>query len=81
MKNLIRKFVSLFSKKPAHHHCLEVGLTDECEYGCKIIQCACGDRVVSHRRIYGCKMESHTDYSVPRRLSRNGCRTMDFREI
>lgn len=82
MKNLVRKLVSIFSKKPKYyHHWLEVGLTDECEHGCKVLRCSCGEMMISHRKIYGCTMNSHADYRYPRTLSRNGCRTMDVREI
>lgn len=42
-------------KKAKHHHrWLEVGLTDECKHGCKVLRCACNETTVSHRRIYGC---------------------------
>lgn len=46
-------------RAPEHVHTLvEVGLTDECEYGCKIVACSSGDTapVVSHRAIYGCPL-------------------------
>lgn len=61
MKNLVRKFVSLFTnKKPAHHHYyVESGMTNECDFGCKIVKCqdrACGNKIVSHSRIYGCPL-------------------------
>lgn len=44
-------------RAPEHvHNLVEVGLTDECEYGCKILACSAGDTqpVVSHRAVYGC---------------------------
>lgn len=39
---------------PHVHDMVEVALTDDCDYGCKVLACKCGERVVSHRRVYGC---------------------------
>ncbi|MFI6824156.1 DUF6284 family protein [Micromonospora sp. NPDC050187] len=34
---------------------VEVGLTTDCAYGCKILRCPnCGREQVSHRAVYGC---------------------------
>ncbi|MFY1620056.1 hypothetical protein [Micromonospora sp. WMMD736] len=38
------------------HRMVEVALTDECDHGCKVLECECGLRTVSHRRIYGCPL-------------------------
>lgn len=32
----------------------EIGMTNDCDYGCKIMACPCGVHLVSHRAIYGC---------------------------
>lgn len=75
MKRTIRNLLSLLRKKPAHFHSYrEVGLTEECEYGCKIIQCACGEKKVSHRAIYGCKIDNDR-LSTP--VVGRGCHMMD----
>lgn len=35
----------------------EVGMTDDCKYGCKVIRCSdCGTEQVEHRSIYGCPL-------------------------
>lgn len=40
-----------------HWNCLEIGLLDSCNFGCKRIQCEkCGDEFDSHRSIYGCSL-------------------------
>ena len=78
MKSLVRKIVSMFKKPEHHHYWLEWGLTDECNHGCKVLECLCGEMVVSHRRIYGCKMDqtlrSITFPANPN--SKNGCQNM-----
>lgn len=38
----------------AHNLGNEVRLSD-CEYGCKVYSCSCGDEHLSHSRIYGCR--------------------------
>lgn len=45
------------------HECMnsysEIGLTDECNYGCKIYRCAkCQDETVLHNATYGCRQNS-----------------------
>lgn len=40
----------------------EIAITDECNYGCKVLACSsCGTWVVSHRAIYGCNMDVVTE--------------------
>lgn len=42
---------------PCEERCqfVEVGLTDTCEFGCKVVACIqCKLRQVSHRAVYGC---------------------------
>ncbi|MFC3504463.1 hypothetical protein ACFOOK_26325 [Micromonospora krabiensis] len=42
---------------PEHvHSMVEVALTDDCGYGCKVLRCPCGEQAVSHRSIYGCPL-------------------------
>ncbi|WP_435826255.1 DUF6284 family protein [Micromonospora carbonacea] len=42
--------------RPAHVcNLIEVRLTTDCRYGCKILRCqTCGGEQVSHRAVYGC---------------------------
>ncbi|MDG4815177.1 DUF6284 family protein [Micromonospora sp. WMMD956] len=42
--------------RPAHVcNLIEVRLTTDCRYGCKILACrVCGGEQVSHRAVYGC---------------------------
>lgn len=52
---LLARIAQMIRRAPKHtHNLVEVALTDDCDYGCKILACECGERVVSHRRIYGC---------------------------
>ena len=47
---------SVRAERCEHRNMAEIGITNECDHGCKIMVCACGHAEVSHRDVYGCPM-------------------------